>query len=165
MYSPVSLYSDQLDYNEDEPFHDFKELKKDALKVGRSHFKTQLQNMATHIITTGDFSNPTDAETKLSFANNIVFVTENRRFKKNYAITFEKADYEALSHVSVHSFGFRITPEYIDGQVAIRMKPKIRYAALRHSLDMTLHMWSVDHTNDANAMCAVGPSGISFNEG
>jgi hypothetical protein len=158
------LHSNQLDYNEDEPFNEFKELKKNALKVGRSHFKTQLQNIATLISSRGDFSNPTDAETKDLFGkdvNEIYFVTENRRFKTNHPIKFDKNDYETLSHVSVHCFGFRITPEYIDGKVMVRVKPRIRYAALRHSLEMALHMWSVDHTNDEDAMCAIGPNGIS----
>jgi hypothetical protein len=159
------LCSNQIGYNADEPFHEFKKLQRDALKAGRSHFKTQLQNIASYINIHGDFSDPTDSEAKDPFARNdgkIDFVTENRRFKRNHPITFDKSDYEAFSRVNVHYFGFRITPEYINEQVAVRVKPKIRYAALRHSLEMTLHMWSADYRNDEDAMCAVGPNGISF---
>lgn len=159
------MYSNQIDYNEDEPFHEFKELQRDALKAGRSHFRNQLQNIASYRNNHGDFSDPTDSEAKDSLASNggkIDFMTENRPFKRNHPITFDKSDYEALSRINVHIFGFRIIPEYIKGQVAVRVKPKIRYATLRHSLEMTLHMWSVDYTNDEDAMCAVGPNGSSF---
>src|SRR5271154_646120 len=110
-----------------------------ALKTGREWFKKQLE-MCIDGIDNGDYSNPTSRELE-NAPKEIKYLTEYCGNATHIPLKFSEDDFDFYSRVDAHYFGYRIIPEYIDGKVALRMKPKIRYGALRHTLEMTLHMW------------------------
>lgn len=123
--------------------------------MGRPWFKTCLQNYALGICFAGDFANPTaaDIEENLKWKYSEIRILSEDQSQ----LIFNENEYEALSHITTHIYGYRITPEFIKGKVGVRVKPKIRYKTLRHALEITLHAWSTDCTNDKDTMCSLVP--------
>jgi hypothetical protein len=131
-----------------------------ALKAGREWLKKQLMKSVDDI-GVGDYSNPTSSELE-KIPKEIQYLKEYCGDTIHIPLKFSEHDFDFYSRVDAHYFGYRRVPEYIDGKVSLRTKPKIRYAALRHALEMTLHMWSIKHTTCSEALVATGPMGSLY---
>jgi hypothetical protein len=71
---------------------------------------------------------------------------------------FEEYEKWAAS-VNYTFHGFRVVSEWVDTEILVCVKPKLRYKTLRHTLEMSLHMWAVKN-GIANTLVATGPIGI-----
>jgi len=59
--------------------------------------------------------------------------------------------HQTLSKMANYIHGYRIIKDISDGEMFLRIKPKVRYTALRHLLEHMLHQWTVSkHVGNAS---------------
>jgi len=64
-----------------------------------------------------------------------------------------------LSEMANYIHGYRIIKDMINDAVYLRLKPKVRYSALRHVLDHMLHQWIVSKRVGSASFASTGSIG------
>jgi hypothetical protein len=68
--------------------------------------------------------------------------------------------YEKFSGIANYFHGYRVIKDFADGgSVCVSMKPKIRYSALRHILEYSLHNWAISNNLGNELFSSSGPIG------
>jgi hypothetical protein len=72
---------------------------------------------------------------------------------------FPQIVYEKFSGIANYIHGYRVIKDFIDGRVCVYIKPKIRYSALRHVLEYSLHNWAISNNLGNELFSSSGPIG------
>ena len=72
---------------------------------------------------------------------------------------FPQKVYEKFFGIANYIHGYRVIKDFIGGRICVCIKPKIRYGALRHVLEYSLHNWAISHNLGNELFSSSGPIG------
>jgi hypothetical protein len=67
--------------------------------------------------------------------------------------------YEKFSGIANYIHGYRVIKDLADGDICVSIKPKIRYSALRHVFEYSLHNWAISNDLGNELLSFSGPIG------
>ena len=68
--------------------------------------------------------------------------------------------YERFSGIANYIHGYRVIKDFLEGgSICVSIKPKIRYSALRHVLEYSLHNWAISNNLGNELFSSSGPIG------
>ncbi len=131
--------------------------------IQRRFYKTLFYNDIQSRIFERDFwiTRPIDRTVKYSrMATTTIPITINGHGPAEGRLAFRDwKEYEKwVAKVNYSYCGFRVIPEWMNTEISVRVKPKLRYKTLRQTLEMALHMWAFKNGIE-DALLATGPMG------
>ena len=67
--------------------------------------------------------------------------------------------YQKFKTIANYIHGYRIVKDFNDGTVYVAIKPKVRYGALRHVFEHTLHRWGLSCNLGKDSFASTGSIG------
>jgi hypothetical protein len=67
--------------------------------------------------------------------------------------------YQKFATIANYIHGYRIVKDFNDGTIYLGIKPKVRYGALRHVFEHTLHLWGLSNNLGKDSFASTGSFG------
>jgi hypothetical protein len=67
--------------------------------------------------------------------------------------------YQKFPTIANYIHGYRIVKDFNDGRIWLGIKPKVRYGALRHVFEHTLHRWALSNNLGKDSFASTGSIG------